>query len=128
MYCLTDRYFLLIFSNNLLDIRSQTEQNTRVVGDFTKSVSVVPIVKEMIRLLTDNERTEDWKREFDDVMDDTSDKILDSLEKLDPSKWRRQYLQTRFFETGKMSHHFQAIIHLFVSLLKQEPFSLVPNR
>jgi len=82
------------------DIRSQTEQNTRVVGDFTKSVSVVPIVKEMIRLLSDNERTYDWKREFDDVLEDASDEILESLGKLNPSKWRRQYLQTRFFETG----------------------------
>lgn len=90
----------LISPNSLVDIRGQTEQNTRVVGDFTKSVSVVPIVKEMIRLLSGDKRTEDWKREFDDVLEDTSIEILDSLRSLEPSKWRRQYLQTRFFETG----------------------------
>ena len=90
------------------DIRSQTEQNTRVVGDFTKSVNVVPIVKEMIKILTDGHcRRDDYMKKFDQVKENIGKEVLTSLvDEVDATRWRRQRLQVRFFETGKLAGHF----------------------
>ncbi len=89
------------------DIRSQTEQNTRVVGDFTKSVSVVPIVKEMINILTDgHDRREDYMNEFNNLKENSGEGIRKSLmETVDATTWRRRRLQVRFFETGTLKIH-----------------------
>ncbi len=85
------------------DIRSQTEQNTRVVGDFTKSVNAVPIVKEMIDILTDgSKRRDDYMDKFNSIKESCGEQIRESLvEGVDATKWRRRRLQLRFFETGK---------------------------
>lgn len=94
------------------DIRSQTEQNTRVVGDFTKSVSVLPIIEEMHSIFA---HSNDWELHFDKAMgtsigtgsttaDDGTTKtdILGELKTLkdNAKQWKRKRLQTRFFETG----------------------------
>ena len=67
---------------------------------------IAPIVEEMLRLLSNDDRTEDWKEAFDDVFGGTSSQIATSLRGLDPKKWVRKYLQTRFFETGKAQESF----------------------
>jgi len=84
------------------DIRSQTEQNTRVVGDFTKSVNVAPIVTEMCKILKNSDRSQDWIAHFDKIHDGLASSISTSLHTLQSEvvHWRRQRLQTRFFETG----------------------------
>eukprot|EP00957_Ditylum_brightwellii_P193130 14704822-Ditylum_brightwellii.AAC.1 len=95
------------------DFRSQTEQNTRVVGDFTKSVISAPIVKEMLAIMSNNPRSADWYAHFRHILDqfpeqrklingDIGDKVKESLVLLskEAKHWFRNRLQTRFFETG----------------------------
>lgn len=104
------------------DIRSQNEQNTRIVGDSTKSVRAVPIVQEMFNILADGPRMNDWTIHFNNLFSEKiSDKIRSSLSQLkdDTSKWQRQRLQTRFFETGGMefSREYKAWKQLIVDEL-----------
>ncbi len=85
------------------DIRSQTEPNTRVVGDFTKSINVSPIVKEMKKILTEgHQRREDFMKKFSDVNANFGERVRKSLEDVKVSTWRRTRLQVRFFETGEL--------------------------
>jgi len=95
------------------DFRSQTEQNTRVVGDFTKSVITAPIVKEMLSIVSNKPRAGDWYAHFRVILDrfpeqkklingDIGDVVKESLVPLakEAKTWFRNRLQTRFFETG----------------------------
>ena len=92
------------------DFRSVNDQNTRVIGDFTKMIRTHPIAEKMIDSLL-NET--DWKEYFKSLLADNSiselnenGEMIDKL--LAATNWfaqhaptfRRQSLQTRFFETG----------------------------
>jgi len=92
------------------DIRSITDQNTRLVGDFAKMVKVVPIYEHMRNIFTS---TESWVGHFERLLArcDCSgtvftETILPLIEKelqwlaIGGKGFRRQTLQTRFFETG----------------------------
>ena len=95
------------------DIRSHTDQNTRVVGDFTKNVSTSKIAEKMLDYLTGDKDSSDWKSHFNGICEKTvgeaspsknsiTTKFVKMLKehKAIASGARRPYLQTRFFETG----------------------------
>uniref|UniRef100_A0A7S2ETP3 Uncharacterized protein n=1 Tax=Ditylum brightwellii TaxID=49249 RepID=A0A7S2ETP3_9STRA len=95
------------------DFRSQTEQNTRVVGDFTKSVITAPIIKEMLSIMSNLPRSNDWHMHLRHTVDkfpeqkelidsNVGERIRESLVPLakEAKTWFRNRLQTRFFETG----------------------------
>mmetsp|Transcript_1925 Transcript_1925/g.3932 ORF Transcript_1925/g.3932 Transcript_1925/m.3932 type:complete len:2302 (-) Transcript_1925:37-6942(-) len=92
------------------DIRSVNDQNTRIIGDFTKMVNVVQYIKEMNHILNTDE---DWPKTFMKIVADSKfpelnewDPIVPKLKKAaeelvaDAPTWRRKTVQTRFFETG----------------------------
>jgi hypothetical protein len=86
------------------DIRSLTDQNTRVIGDFTKSVNLVPITKRMQKKLTDDTV---WKTHFEQLAETLNDKLpslytklLGEVSILTGTSFHRKRLQTRFFELG----------------------------
>jgi hypothetical protein len=89
------------------DIRSQTDQNTRVVGDFTKIVNTKFIAEHMVKHL----ETYDWRMHFEKLIVDQGCRpelasgfyiLLRSLVKIykDMAPYTRSHVQTRFFETG----------------------------
>lgn len=94
------------------DFRSTNDQNTRIVGDFTKMVKSAPIAARMYDLMTNNKDT-NWQTHFNTLV---SESMFPDLNKIDPivpkiqaavkdladraDTFRRQSLQTRFFETG----------------------------
>lgn len=94
------------------DIRSQTDQNTRIIGDFTKFVRSTLVMQKMLQLMTDD-RDQNWQLHFSALItkagfagmsgyDNVVPKIQQAcaeLAKAAPT-FRRQTLQTRFFETG----------------------------
>lgn len=95
------------------DIRSHTDQNTRVVGDFTKNVSTAKIAEKMLDYLTGDKDSSDWKSYFNGICEksvgeaspSTNPITVKLVEMLKEHKAvalgaRRPYLQTRFFETG----------------------------
>ena len=95
------------------DIRSHTDQNTRVVGDFTKNVSTSKIAEKMLDYLTGDKDSSDWKSHFNEICEKSvheaspstnsiTTKLVEMLRehKAIASGARRPYLQTRFFETG----------------------------
>jgi hypothetical protein len=92
------------------DLRSQTDQNTRIIGDFTKMVRTVPIIEGMYDTIL-NDR--DWKMHIKMIIADSPFPELNQLDPPHPKmvkafkqlaneapSFRRQTLQTRFFETG----------------------------
>jgi hypothetical protein len=92
------------------DIRSQNDQNTRIVGDFTKMVRSPPIAQRMFKSISQDP---DWASHFDNLVMKSSFPELNDFSPVVPRiiegcKWlaenaehfRRQTLQTRFFETG----------------------------
>jgi hypothetical protein len=92
------------------DIRSQNDQNTRIIGDFTKMVRVVPIVQHMFETIS---KDDDWRIHFDNLVKESGVPELEKVQSVFPQlvtacKWlsqmsgsfRRKTLQTRFFETG----------------------------
>jgi hypothetical protein len=92
------------------DFRSQNDQNTRIIGDFTKMVQVVPIVEKMHSIFATDE---DWRAHFKAILKssalDFRNREVTVLIKLERAcQWqadksrsfRRQSLQCRFFETG----------------------------
>ena len=86
------------------DIRSHSDQNTRIIGDFTKSVALVPIVRECKRKM---EKDAAWKYHFEHLPKSLNDnlpalytQILAEMESLVNVSFRRERLQTRFFELG----------------------------
>jgi len=97
------------WENGLIDdIRSHTDQNTRVIGDFTKTVNTTVIAEKMYEFLT---KDPDWKLHWEKLIGDL--KLGDALrseifprlkkatkELVDAAPYRRSHLQTRFFETG----------------------------
>lgn len=91
------------------DIRSTNDQNTRIIGDFTKMVRQVPVAQLMYDLM----KGENWQAHFKKVVADSKFPELDEADPIVPkmvaaAEWhaknaptfRRQTLQTRFFETG----------------------------
>jgi hypothetical protein len=92
------------------DIRSLNDQNTRIIGDFTKMVRTAPIVELMREIVkTDN----NWSLHFNAVVansvypelnrsDPVVPKIVSACEWLaeNARRFRRSTLQTRFFEVG----------------------------
>jgi hypothetical protein len=86
------------------DLRSHSDQNTRIVGDFTKSVALVPIVERIRRKLTEDPV---WRLHLEQLPETLDDKvpalhtlILGEMEALCGTAFRRERLQTRFFELG----------------------------
>jgi hypothetical protein len=95
------------------DLRSINDQNTRIVGDFTKMVRVPSVMSTMARIAAEDENWEaHWKHivsrygfpELDD-MHPTFPQLVHACSALavDSKYFRRQTLQTRFFETGKLT-------------------------
>jgi len=86
------------------DIRSHSDQNTRIIGDFTKSVALMPIIGRMHRKL---DKDPIWKYHFEHLAESLKDKVqplhkvlLAEMGKLCQTKFKRERLQTRFFELG----------------------------
>lgn len=86
------------------DFRSLTDQNTRVIGDFTKSVALRPVVERMRRKVT---KDPVWKVHLEQLAESLNDKapslhalVLGEVEALCGLTFRRTRLQTRFFELG----------------------------
>jgi hypothetical protein len=90
------------------DIRSRTDQNTRVIGDFTKVVNSEKIVMKMIEVFS---TSVDWRYHFEnlapdkgydvDIVPNIHGLLLEHIRyfhRLAP--YKRHHLQTRFFETG----------------------------
>ena len=93
------------WKNGLIDdSRSFSDQNTRVIGDFTKSVALEPIVQLMLDKLGSENA---WQSHFESLPESVSDrmpglhgKLLGELGRLASLHFRRNRLQTRFFELG----------------------------
>lgn len=92
------------------DIRSQNDQNTRIIGDFTKMVRLIPIMEKMHTIFSTDE---DWRTHFGELLGsselDFPNQVTTIVAKLERAcEWqakksrsfRRQSLQCRFFETG----------------------------
>jgi len=92
------------------DVRSVNDMNTRIVGDFTKMVRAPRIFDEMSALVS---KDPDWQAHFEALIaqsdfpelnefDPVVPKLVRSCEWLveNAATFRRQTLQTRFFETG----------------------------
>lgn len=92
------------------DLRSLNDQNTRIVGDFTKMVRVPPIIEKMSHLIYDDRN---WQLHFKHLVASSGFPELDEFDPILPklfracnwlavnaTAFRRQTLQTRFFETG----------------------------
>lgn len=92
------------------DIRSLNDQNTRIIGDFTKMVRTAPIVELMKDIITNDA---EWSLHFVGLV---SKSDFPELNRVDPvitkivsacawlaenaRRFRRSTLQTRFFEVG----------------------------
>ena len=89
------------------DIRSHTDQNTRIVGDFTKVVNCQKITKKMLKFIT---KDVDWRLHFErlvrdcgfsaempDIWQTMCTKVKQHMKQV---PYVRNHLQTRFFETG----------------------------
>jgi hypothetical protein len=96
-------------SGLLDDFRSTNDQNTRIIGDFTKMVRQPRIAEKMLEFV----KTENWQEHFKRILAESKFVALDELDPLMPKlrkavQWhalnaalfKRQTLQTRFFETG----------------------------
>jgi hypothetical protein len=94
------------------DIRSQTDQNTRIIGDFTKMVRSAPIAQFMFNAIIDK-KDKNWQTHFNKLVEDSAFPDLNEFDPIIPKiqkacedlasrtpGFRRQTLQTRFFETG----------------------------
>jgi hypothetical protein len=92
------------------DVRSLNDQNTRIIGDFTKMVRTAPIV-ELMREIIKNDT--DWISHFNALVANSPFPELDRLDPVVPKivcacewlaenarRFRRSTLQTRFFEVG----------------------------
>ena len=97
-------------SGILDDIRSLNDQNTRIIGDFTKMVRTAPIVELMKEIITNDV---EWglhfvglvaKSDFPELnrVDPVLTKIVTACAWLaeNARRFRRSTLQTRFFEVG----------------------------
>ena len=98
------------FGSGLMDdFRSINDQNTRIIGDFTKMVRQRMVATRMYELI----QTDNWIAHFKSVVAESKYPSLNELDPVIPKitegvKWhaenapdfKRQTLQTRFFETG----------------------------
>lgn len=97
-------------SGLLDDIRSLNDQNTRIIGDFTKMVRTAPIVELMYEIMNTDK---DWSLHFLKVVSQSRFPELNDLDPVAPKivsacgwlaknsrRFRRRTLQTRFFESG----------------------------
>ena len=101
------------WTNGLVDdFRSQNDQNTRIVGDFTKMLRILPVLQGMRRAMVDRSSNNNWTMHFTKLVE-TSDfpqlldmdfiqRIKEAVVQLaeEGPVFRRKTLQTRFFETG----------------------------
>lgn len=99
------------WKNGLVDdFRSQNDDNTRIIGDFTKMVQSAPIVQLMSETIHKNE---EWALHFEKLVDDSHFPNMNAFHPVVPkiraacqelasraTLFRRRTLQTRFFETG----------------------------
>ena len=94
------------------DFRSQSDRNTRIVGDFTKMIRTAPVTEKMLEYMT-NEKDKNWQVHFAQVAVDSGFSALNEFDPIVPKiqkaclelaqvapSFRRQTVQTRFFETG----------------------------
>jgi len=94
------------------DFRSVNDQNTRIIGDFTKMVRSAPVAQKMYEYMTDSKDT-NWQLHWKKVCEDNGYGSLNSTDNVVPKiqnacklhaemapRFKRQTLQTRFFETG----------------------------
>lgn len=92
------------------DVRSLTDQNTRIVGDFTKMLRVLPIAEKMYQEISEDHN---WQTHFDMLIENSPFPELNELDSVvskiqlacfefadDAKNFRRDTVQTRFFETG----------------------------
>jgi hypothetical protein len=92
------------------DIRSLNDQNTRIIGDFTKMVRTSQIVESMSEIMSTDK---DWASHFNTLVADFDFPTAAQIEPVVPlltgackwlalnsKKFRRHTLQTRFFEVG----------------------------
>lgn len=89
------------------DVRSVNDQNTRVIGDFTKTVNSSVITKNMLKFL---KKDPNWRLHFEKLIADNVgsgllanvfDLMVGHVEGLVAmAPYERSHLQTRFFETG----------------------------
>ena len=120
------------------DIRSHTDQNTRVVGDFTKNVSTAKISEKMLDYLTVDKDRSDWTFYFNEIFDSSvgeaspskvsmTVKLIEMLRehKIIASGARRPYLQTRFFETGDNVSFVLCSFHLCFGTFQDNFLNLI---
>ncbi len=94
------------------DIRSITDTNTRIIGDFTKMVRSAPIAQKMYHFISDPKEP-DWRLHFEKLVAESKFPELQQYDPITPKivraceayaaaalTYHRQTLQTRFFETG----------------------------
>ena len=92
------------------DVRSLNDQNTRIIGDFTKMVRTAPIVELMREII---KQDTDWILHFNSLVSNSHFPELNRLDPVVPKivcacewlaenarRFRRSTLQTRFFEVG----------------------------
>jgi hypothetical protein len=91
------------FGSGLIDdIRAHTDANTRIIGDFTKSVILKSIVERMASKFASSS---EWQvhfqnlpAQYSETMPSLHKDLHDELMRLSGLSFRRQRLQTRFFE------------------------------
>jgi hypothetical protein len=86
------------------DFRSMSDQNTRVVGDFTKSVALGAIVKKMHEKMVKDAiwccHFEQLPARFGETLPSLHIVMKEEVESLAKTVFDRERLQTRFFELG----------------------------
>jgi hypothetical protein len=86
------------------DFRSTSDQNTRIVGDFTKSVALGAIVKTMHKKMVNDAvwctHFEQLPERFGEVLPSLHTVMKEEVESLAKTVFCRERLQTRFFELG----------------------------
>ena len=86
------------------DFRSVSDQNTRIVGDFTKSVALGEIVKKMHEKM---HKDIVWCRHFEQLPERFGEnfpslhrELTEEVDSLKNTEFYRKRLQIRFFELG----------------------------
>jgi hypothetical protein len=86
------------------DFRSVSDQNTRIVGDFTKSVALGAIVKKMHEKICGDTvwcgHFEQLPDRVDETLPSLHREMNEEVESLAKTDFHRKRLQIRFFELG----------------------------
>jgi hypothetical protein len=86
------------------DFRSVSDQNTRIVGDFTKSVALGAIVKKMREKMHGDAvwcgHFEQLPERFGETYSSLHREMNEEVELLAKTEFHRKRLQIRFFELG----------------------------